>query len=103
MSDGFLTRIDLYRSRSGSWSRVFVVSQWRREGRELVNVTPVEWQLSRQGGFPEALLAAQRLAWPGETVRVRVFAWRRGSRGYGWGQVNSYPVQLPRVRGRVGL
>lgn len=103
MSNGFLTRIDLFRARAaGGWSTHFEVSRWRREraGRvtNLVLVTPGESARRRQGGFVEALEAARRLARPGETVRVRVY---RRDRRQQWRVVNSYPVQLPRDRKRV--
>lgn len=98
----WVTRIDLFRSRSGSgWSTQYAVTRWRREGEgPWEEVTPGDHPgLPRQGGFPEALHAARRLAWPGETVRVRL---HRRDKRQRWRVVNSYPVQLPRERKRVG-
>lgn len=56
------------------------------------------------GAMPwqEVIRRAVLLAGAGAQVEVRVFAVRRGSRRYEVGQVNSYPVQLPRQRREEG-
>lgn len=60
--------------------------------------------LVESGAMPwaEVIRNAVLLAGAGAQVEVRVFARRRGSYGYEVGQVNSYPVQLPRERRERG-